>query len=263
MSDDQHRTFLSFSQKITHRPIQRSNHFHSLAAAGHQRKRARNFVYFVGGGTEDDLSRRFGRHAKELVGLGLGQIHDSFDIVVLHAASHEKSCLVWKTNYTSEAAQGKGCARSESRKAITLKKMDHSRIEWPIGEAAPKDKLLRHCVRIASLRFALRSRFIALLLLRRTALLLLRRTALLLLRRTALLLLRRTVLLLLRRTVLLLLRRTVLLLLRRTVLLRSAALLLLWRRPGRTLLLSRWRRRLWGARMLRNRPIDCVSASVV
>ena len=62
---------------------------------------------------------------------------------------------------------------------------------------------------------------------------------------------------------LLLLRRTVLLLLRRTVLLRSAALLLLGRRPGRTLLLSRWRRRPWGARMLRNRPINCIRTSVI
>jgi len=113
------------------------------------------------------------------------------------------------------SSAGQGMRTFRKPEGDHIKKMDHSRIEWPIGEAAPKGKLLRHCVRIASLRFALRSRFI------------------------------------------------VLLLLRRTVLLRSAALLLLWRRPGRTVLLSRWRRRLWGARMLRNRPIDCVSASVV
>ncbi|HXM91043.1 MAG TPA: hypothetical protein VN974_05825, partial [Candidatus Dormibacteraeota bacterium] len=72
MGDNEDRAFLALGQKVTHGAIQRASHFYRFATAGDERKRAGDFTYFMGGGFEDDLSRRFGSQAKELVGLGFG-----------------------------------------------------------------------------------------------------------------------------------------------------------------------------------------------
>jgi hypothetical protein len=72
MRDDENRAFLSFSEKVAYRAIQRTSHFYGFAAPGDERERARDFIYFLSRGIEEDLSRRFSTQAKELVGLRFG-----------------------------------------------------------------------------------------------------------------------------------------------------------------------------------------------
>jgi hypothetical protein len=50
----------------------------------------------------------------------------------------DKSDLFWKRNYTSGAAEGKGCAGCEM--LSRAKKKEPFKIEWPIGEVAHKNK---------------------------------------------------------------------------------------------------------------------------
>ena len=79
---DQHRPLGTLSKEVAHRPIQRPSHSHRLARLRYESKGARNLEHRVAGLIAQKLPGLFGCEIQNLIRVRIGEINDSFDILM-------------------------------------------------------------------------------------------------------------------------------------------------------------------------------------